>query len=129
GEPAAAARELEQALALYRRLGNRLGQAETLNHTGALHLESGDPATARARFQSALRLARAVHSPLEEARALHGLARSAVLLQAVTAQGDTVHRSPGPTVHALATALVAMAIVMVDRYDDLVRSICHALGT
>jgi hypothetical protein len=39
---AGAARALEEALAIYRDLGDRGGEAETLNHAGTLHRARGD---------------------------------------------------------------------------------------
>jgi tetratricopeptide (TPR) repeat protein len=65
---------LTEALAIYQDLGSSAGQAEVLNYLGALLLDSGDP-HALGRFQTALRLARQVRNPLEEARALEGIAR------------------------------------------------------
>ena len=69
---------LEQALGLYRDLGDPLGEAEVLNHSGTLCLKSGDPEQALAHHQRALDLARAVGGPLEEARALEGTGRCAL---------------------------------------------------
>ena len=51
------------------------GEAEALNSTGALLAESAGPQEALALYRQALQLARQVHSPLDEARALEGAAR------------------------------------------------------
>ena len=83
GDCAEAAQVLEQAFGLYRDLGDPLGEAEVLNHSGALCLKSEDSEQALAHHQRALDLARAVGSPLEEARALEGAGRCAL------ARGDT----------------------------------------
>ncbi|MYV42346.1 tetratricopeptide repeat protein [Streptomyces sp. SID1328] len=49
----------EQALTLHRNLGNRLGEAETLNELGQVFAEFGSPAAAMTSFQEALEVARA----------------------------------------------------------------------
>lgn len=78
------ARELHaQAVTAARHLGDRLGEAEVLNHNGTVYLKSGDSEQALAHHQRALDLARAVGSPLEQARALDGAGRCAL------ASGDT----------------------------------------
>ena len=51
------------------------GEAEALNSTGALLAESTGPQEALALYRQALQLARQVHSPVDEARALEGAAR------------------------------------------------------
>ena len=83
GDYRGAARLLDQALGLYRALGNPLGEAEALNHRGTLHLTTGHPDQALTDYQHALDLARTVNSPLEHARALHGTGRCALT------RGDT----------------------------------------
>ncbi|MFI1654901.1 hypothetical protein ACH4ZU_08235 [Streptomyces sp. NPDC020472] len=65
----------EQALVLYRDLGDRHDEAEALNNTGALVAETVGPGDGPAMYQQALPLAREVAVPLEEARALDGPAR------------------------------------------------------
>lgn len=70
-------RALEQALAVYRDLGNRNGEAEALNETGALYRISGNLARAVEYHQRALELARAIPSTWDEACALAGLGRCA----------------------------------------------------
>lgn len=68
-----AASDLFEALAIYRDVGSRTGQAEVLNYIGALLLDKGDTAAAD-HFGAALGLAREIRNPLEEARALEGIA-------------------------------------------------------
>src|SRR5438034_6796294 len=65
-------------MGIYVDLGSRFGQAEVLNHTGDLLLQSGDPAQAASVYRSAQRYAREVHSPREEAHALQGAAHCAL---------------------------------------------------
>ncbi|MEU6678570.1 tetratricopeptide repeat protein [Streptomyces sp. NPDC046925] len=74
GDPAGAQRGLEDSLQRFRDLGDRLGQAEVLNHLGELLLSTSDPIGGLARHRSALRAARQVQSPLEQGRAHHGAA-------------------------------------------------------
>lgn len=73
GEYAAATSSLREALRIYRHVGHLHGQAETLNSLGMLLLVLGD-SRCRTRHLQALRLARTLHNPLEEARALEGVA-------------------------------------------------------
>jgi tetratricopeptide (TPR) repeat protein len=70
---------LEQALGISRSLGYRLGEAEALNQTAAMHLACGDPRQARACHQRALDIAAAIGSPLEQARALEGIGKCAAM--------------------------------------------------
>ncbi len=74
GDLPAAARSLRQALIMVEKLGHRQAVAEVLNNLGTLYRESGNPQRARACHRRALALARAVRSPLEQARALEGTA-------------------------------------------------------
>jgi len=53
--------------------------AEALNETGILHRVFGDLSQARDYHQQALRLAREIHSVWDEAHALAGLGRCALL--------------------------------------------------
>jgi tetratricopeptide (TPR) repeat protein len=78
GEYPAAARALEQALGIYRGIGNRSGEAEALNQIGTLHRASGDLAQAEGCHRQALDLARAIGSSWAEAHALAGLGRCAL---------------------------------------------------
>ncbi|MEK8174516.1 tetratricopeptide repeat protein [Streptomyces sp. M19] len=73
-----AARQLRRALALFRDIGDLQGEAEALNNMGALlDASSGPrgPGKGLTAYRRALSLARRVHSPLDEARALEGAAR------------------------------------------------------
>jgi tetratricopeptide (TPR) repeat protein len=72
----AAAESLEEALAIHRGIGDRNGQAGTLNELGALYRIRGDPAEATACHEQALALAREIGSRWHEANALAGLARA-----------------------------------------------------
>ena len=78
GEYPAAARVLEQALGIYRDLGDRGGEATALNERGTLHRVSGDLAEAEGCHQRALDLAGAIASSWDEAHALAGLGRCAL---------------------------------------------------
>ena len=70
-----AADVLGQALALFHDHGERLGEAETHNYMGALLAHSARLRAACASYWQALNLAREVNSPLQQARALEGIAR------------------------------------------------------
>lgn len=73
GDRIRAADYLATAQTIYQNLESRAGQAEVLNRIGEL-LDDGDPQALKS-FEDALRLARQVYNPLEEARALEGVAR------------------------------------------------------
>ncbi|MFG1792999.1 ATP-binding protein [Nocardia sp. NPDC049149] len=73
GDSEIGAQMLERALALHREIGNERGEAEARNTIGRLHL--GAPRTALGEFEIALEIAARIHSPLEHARALDGIAR------------------------------------------------------
>ena len=77
GDAGRAAADLTKAHSIYQELGSLGGQAEVLNSIGTLLLDGGD-ARAHGRFQDAFRFSRQVRNPLEEARALEGLARCAL---------------------------------------------------
>jgi hypothetical protein len=62
GDYPAAAQVLEQALGISRDIGDRDGEAEALNETGALHRVSGDLAQAEGCHRQALDLASAIAS-------------------------------------------------------------------
>lgn len=72
-----AAKSLRRALGMAEKLGHRQSIAEVLNNLGALYRESGHRWQARACHRSALALAHAVRSPLEQASALEGTAQCA----------------------------------------------------
>ena len=76
GDYPAAAASHQQALALCRDVGNRLGQAETLNCLGELASRTAASRQARDHHAQALAIARDLGTPLEEARALEGIGRS-----------------------------------------------------
>ena len=71
----AAADSLAKALIIFRSLGHRTGEVETLNRLAAVLTESNDIARAFATYDDAGHLARRIDNPLEQARALTGLAR------------------------------------------------------
>ena len=73
--PAAAACH-RQALALCRDVGDRGGQAETLNSLGELASRTADGRQARDHHARALAIARDLGTPAEEARALEGIGQS-----------------------------------------------------
>jgi len=75
GEFAAAAVTLDQALGIYREIGDRRGQSDALNQLGALALDTGDAERARQLHAEALSLAREVASLVDEAGALSGIGR------------------------------------------------------
>jgi tetratricopeptide (TPR) repeat protein len=74
----ASAQALEQALEIYRDLGDRGGETAALNESGSLHRASGDLAQAERCHRQALDLARAMASSWDEAHALAGLGRCAL---------------------------------------------------
>ena len=70
GDYPAAAQALEQALGIYRDLGDRLGQANALNYLGAVRRMTGDyPAAAQA-LEQALGIYRDLGDRLGQANAL-----------------------------------------------------------
>jgi len=73
GDYPAAAASLTEALAMFRDLGHRGGQAEALNHLAEVLARSGDSRQARDHYAQALAIAREISTPLEEARAMEGL--------------------------------------------------------
>ena len=76
GDYPAAAASHQQALTLSREVGNRLGQAETLNGLGELSSRTGDRRQARDQHAQALAIARDLGTAPDEARALEGIGRS-----------------------------------------------------
>ena len=78
GEYPDAARDLEDALAAYRDLGDRGGEVEALNETGTLHQATGNLHQARSCHQQALDLAHQIGSSWDEAHARAGLGRCAL---------------------------------------------------
>ena len=78
GDYPAAAQAREQALGIYRDIGDREGEAEARNKRGTLHRVNGDLAQAEGCHQQALELARAIANSWDEAHALVGLGRCAL---------------------------------------------------
>jgi hypothetical protein len=76
GDCPAAAASHQQALELNRDVGNRLGQAETLNCLGELASRTADGRQACGHHAQALAIARQLGTPPEEARALEGIGHS-----------------------------------------------------
>ncbi len=76
GDYPAAAASHQQALQLSRDVGNRLGQAETLNSLGELSSRTAATRQARDQHAQALAIARDLGTPPDEARALEGIGRS-----------------------------------------------------
>jgi len=76
GDYPAAAASHQQALALFRDLGSRLGQAEALNRLGELSLRTSATAQARDQHTQARAIARDIGAAPEEARALEGIGTS-----------------------------------------------------
>ncbi|HEY3867269.1 MAG TPA: tetratricopeptide repeat protein [Actinocrinis sp.] len=101
GDRAAAAELYDAALALFREVGDLQGQSETLHATAELVADTAGPHEALGLYRQAADLAHSVHSPLDEAWALEGLARSAARTgdraAAATAQREAVaiHRRIG----------------------------------
>ncbi|MFI5845832.1 ATP-binding protein [Catenuloplanes sp. NPDC051500] len=73
GDHRAAIAALEQAASWYAQLGDQAGTAEVQNHLGVIAAAT-DPQTAYGHHEAALAAARRIGLPLEEARALEGLA-------------------------------------------------------
>ena len=78
GDYPGASAALEEALGTFRDLGDRQGEAETLNEMGTLHRVTGDLGPANACHRQALNLAREISSSMDEAHALAGLGRCAM---------------------------------------------------
>ncbi|HEY2673598.1 MAG TPA: tetratricopeptide repeat protein, partial [Rugosimonospora sp.] len=76
---------LEAALELYRETGSRGNEAWALNHYAAVFTAAGDPARAEALYRDALRLAREVQQPDDEALALEGIGECRLH------EGDNLH--------------------------------------
>ena len=76
GDYPAAAASQQQALALFRDLGNLLGQAEALNRLGELATRTAHTPQARKYHIQALAIARDISAAPEEARALEGIGNS-----------------------------------------------------
>ena len=68
----------EEALGIYRNIGDRDGEVETLNELGTVSRIRGDLDRASACHRKALDLAREIATPWDEAQALAGLGRCAL---------------------------------------------------
>jgi tetratricopeptide (TPR) repeat protein/transcriptional regulator with XRE-family HTH domain len=68
-----AARDLAEALVLYRGIGNRLGQANALNNLGDMHRLTGDYPAAARDLADALAIYRGIDDRLGQANALNNL--------------------------------------------------------
>ncbi|MDH6114417.1 tetratricopeptide (TPR) repeat protein/transcriptional regulator with XRE-family HTH domain [Kitasatospora sp. MAP12-15] len=88
GDAIAAARLYRQALPIYQDIGSRPGEAVLRIDMAALAADTGDPRAALVLYRQALRLARESHSPLEEARALEGVARCSAAAEASAAADE-----------------------------------------
>lgn len=101
GDFVAAEEFFAQACAVYTELGHSLGLAETRNNMGILLRRSGNPRKGHEEHKVALLLASEVHSSLEKARALDGLASCEFELdQAVDAashlrEADSIYQEIG----------------------------------
>jgi tetratricopeptide (TPR) repeat protein len=73
-----AAQVQEEALGIYRELGERGGEVEALNELGTRHRLCGELGSAEDRHRQALELAREIGSSWDEAHALAGLGRCAL---------------------------------------------------
>ncbi len=78
GDYLGAARDLDEALGIYRDIGDRGGEAEVLNDAGTLHRARGDVRQAGSCHQQALGMARQIGGYWDEAHALAGLGRCAL---------------------------------------------------
>ncbi|QIS21474.1 tetratricopeptide repeat protein [Nocardia terpenica] len=76
GDLATAIELAQQAMTTLHDAGDPAIEAEALNRFGVLLAETRQHEKASTQFATALQLARRIHSPLEEARALEGLGRS-----------------------------------------------------
>jgi tetratricopeptide (TPR) repeat protein len=113
GDFPAAAQVLEQALGIYRSLGDRGGEAEALNERGTLHRASGELAQAEGCHQQALELARALASSWDEAHALAGLGRCA-LAAADAARGEILLRQALEIFQRIGAAEVSDLVAEID---------------
>jgi tetratricopeptide (TPR) repeat protein len=93
GEYPAAARLLEEALSIFRDVGDQGSETEALNERGTLHRVSGDLAQAKDCHQQALELARATACLWDEAHALAGLGRCAIVVGHLTRAGTLLRQA------------------------------------
>jgi len=76
-DPDTARERYDEALPLYRRVGNVLGEANCIQGLGDIALEGSDPDTARARYEDALTLYERIREPHSIGMAHRRLARTA----------------------------------------------------
>lgn len=93
GDYPGAAAAVEEALRVYRELGDRQGEAEAFNEQGTLHRARGNLALAQEAHQRALDLARAIGSSRDEACALAGLGRCALASGAIAQAGTLLRQA------------------------------------
>jgi len=80
GELSAANDSLNSSLTMFQEIGDRHGEAEVVASMAALAAETTGPEQALDLYRRALRLAREIHSPVDEARSLDGSAHCLVRL-------------------------------------------------
>jgi len=97
GQEAEALHGLTAVLQTHRKVGNKMGEATTLNYLGVAQRRLGDAAAAMTSQQLSVELYRACGSPLGEANALLELGRSQ-------------HQLTGDTTQALATTEQALRV-------------------
>ncbi len=68
-------RRYEDSLPIFREADSRLGEANSIQRLGEIAQSKGDPATARARFGSALEIYQSLRQPYSIGFALYRLAR------------------------------------------------------
>ena len=93
GNSPGAARVLEEALGIFRDIGDRGGEAEALNEAGTLHRTRDDLRQAGSYHQQALDLARQIGSPMDEAHALAGLGRCALAVGHTAQAADMLRQA------------------------------------
>jgi len=81
-----------QCLQLYKELGDRLGESETLNNIGALYYTQGDT-TGLEYYQRALEIIRTLKEPREESRLLNNMGQARAGLGDYSAALDILSRS------------------------------------
>ena len=112
-----AASHHQEALTLFRELGDRAGEAEALNGLGDALLASGQPEDARAQHAIALGLASQIGDKFERARAHNGLAHT------FHATGD-----PGQARHHWQQALTVYTELGAPEVDDVRARLTAAQG-
>jgi tetratricopeptide (TPR) repeat protein len=93
GDHPGAARDLEEALGIFRDIGERGGEVEALNQVGTLHRACGDLGQAGSCHQQALDLARQIGSSQDEGHALAGLGRCALAADRTAEAADRLRQA------------------------------------